>query len=88
MLHPLGDRVIVRVDRKDEYQTDAGVIVLPSYAPNAVGEVVACAENPDVAVGDVVIFPPSAGMDLEWEGEPHVTLAVDEIIAIHEEEPV
>lgn len=83
-LKPLGNRVIVRVEPKDEYQTDAGVTVLPSYAPEAVGRVVFCGANPDVSVGDVVIFPPSAGQKLIWDGEPHVVVALGEILATYD----
>lgn len=85
-MKPLGDRVIVRCERPEEYQTGSGLTILPSYAPEAVGEVVACAANPDVSVGDVVIFPPSAGLALEWDGAPHVVLALDEILATYEGE--
>ena len=83
-MKPLGERVIVQVERKAEALTESGVIVLPSYAPETVGRVVACAENPDVEVGDVVIFPPSAGQSLDWDGAPHVVLELAEILGTYD----
>ena len=80
VVKPLGQRVIVRVERPQDSQTDAGVILLASDAPPVVGEVVACVDNPDVSVGAVVIFSRSAGMPLEWDGAPHVVLDLDEIL--------
>lgn len=81
----LGDRVIVRTEAPPATETASGVVLIDIERPRVVGEVIACADNPDLRVGDVVIFAPTAGQPLEWESEPCLVLAFDEIDAIYEE---
>ena len=80
----LGERVIVRTEVQDETVRPSGIVTVEYHTPTTVGEVIACVENPDVRVGDVVIFPPSAGLELQWEREPHLVLTLDDILAVYE----
>lgn len=78
----------------------AGSIVLADYyqEPDTTGQIVklgdplGCVDcgtpQRDVALGDVVLFPPSAGEELEWQGERYLLLRESEIIATVEEATV
>ena len=83
-LQVIGDRVIVQTEDQSVTERPSGLVTIESYAPNVIGTVIACAEGPDVKVGDVVIFPPSAGQVLEWNGAEHLVLGADEILAVYE----
>lgn len=76
----------------------AGNIELADYydEPETTGEVVALAERftcpecgagreSDVAVGDVVLFPASAGQELEWQGVRYLLIPEIAIAAVVEE---
>lgn len=81
---PLKDRVIVKTERQTDYETASGLYVADDGAQNVVGRVISVGDVPDVAEGDVVIFPPSAGSPMEHEGESLLVLHGDDILAIVE----
>lgn len=92
MLKPLGDRIILEV-QKEEEQTVGG-IVLASNAKEKpqTGKVVAVGagrvlENgqkvvPAVAVGDVVFFDKFAGTEVKYEDQKYLVVREGDIIAI------
>ncbi len=80
----IGDRVIVQTEDQSVSERPSGIVTIEDYAPNVIGRVVACAEGLDVKTGDVVIFPPSAGQVLAWNGAEHLVLGSDEILAVYE----
>jgi len=94
VIKPLGSRVLIKVSEQEE--VTQGGIVLPDTAkkkPNE-GEVVAVGPGRlldngerapmNIKVGDRVIFSEYSGTDLEINGEKHVLVEDDQILAIRE----
>lgn len=78
---PLKDRVIVRPERQDEYETASGLYVADDGAQNVIGTVISVGDVPDLAPDDVVIFAPSAGSRLDHDGQSYLVLHGDDILA-------
>ena len=90
-IEPLDDRVVIR--RLDAEETTAGGIVLPDAAKEKPqkGEVVAAGPGrlldsgeraePEVKVGDTVLFGKYAGTDVTVEGEERLILRESDILA-------
>jgi chaperonin GroES len=91
---PLQDRVIVK--RIEEEETTKGGIIIPDTAKEKPieGEVVAVGggklldtgtkQSLEVKKGDKVLFGKYAGTDIQIEGEEHLIMREDDIIAIIE----
>ena len=91
---PLQDRVIVK--RIEEEETTKGGIIIPDTAKEKPieGEVVAVGggklldtgtkQTLEVKKGDKVLFGKYAGTDIQIEGEEHLIMREDDIIAIIE----
>lgn len=89
---PLGDRVFVKVSEAEE--KTAGGIILPDNAKEKpqVGEIVAVGpgkrnddgsrSEPDVQVGNKVLYSKYAGTDVKVGGEDYVLLSEKDILAI------
>jgi len=93
-VRPLHDRVIVK--RIEEEETTKGGIIIPDTAKEkpVEGKVTAVGNGKildngetqpmDVKVGDRVLFGKYAGTDIKIEGEEHLILREDDIIAVVE----
>jgi chaperonin GroES len=93
-IRPLHDRIIVK--RVDEEETTKGGIIIPDSAKEkpSEGEIVAVGNGKmtdsgsvqplEVKVGDKVLFGKYAGTDIKVEGEEHLIMREDDIIAIIE----
>jgi co-chaperonin GroES (HSP10) len=82
-----GSRVLVRTEDQQEHTNKSGVIVVESYAPEVIGTVIACGHDVrEVKEGDVVLFSPQAGREIEWSGHKFLALDEDEILATWNEE--
>ena len=89
---PLHDRVIVR--RIDEEETTKGGIIIPDTAKEkpVEGKVVAVGDGKiledgkrvslEVKAGDRVLFGKYAGTEIQIEGEEHLIMREDDIVAI------
>ncbi|CCX54548.1 co-chaperone GroES [Veillonella sp. CAG:933] len=94
MIKPLGDRVIIRVLKKEE-KTKSGIF-LPDTAKEkpSEGEVIAVGAGkvydngqrvaPEVAVGDKVMFSKYAGTEVKIDGVDHLVISERDILAILE----
>ena len=94
MLKPLGDRVILEV-QKEEEQTVGG-IVLASNAKEKpqTGQVLAVGTGrvldngekvvPSVKEGDTVVFDKYAGTEVSYEGEQYLVVRENDIVAVVE----
>ena len=93
-IRPLHDRVIVKRTEEEE-QTKGGIIIPDSAKEKPVeGEVVAVGAGKvlddgskqalEVKAGDRVLFGKYAGTDIKIEGEEHLIMREDDIIAIIE----
>lgn len=93
-IRPLHDRVIVK--RIEEEETTKGGIIIPDTAKEkpSEGKVVAVGNGKllengqmqplEVKKGDRVLFGKYAGTDIKIEGEEHLIMKEDDIIAIME----
>jgi len=91
-IRPLHDRVIVK--RVDEEEKTKGGIIIPDTAKEKPieGKVVAVGQGKilengkkqalEVKKGDKVLFGKYAGTDIQIEGEDHLIMKEDDIIAI------
>ena len=93
-IRPLHDRVIIK--RIEEEETTKGGIIIPDTAKEkpSEGKVVAVGKGKlldngdvkalDVKKGDKVLFGKYAGTEIKIEGEEHLIMREDDIIAIVE----
>ena len=93
-IRPLHDRVIVK--RIEEEETTKGGIIIPDTAKEkpAEGKVVAVGDGKilengkkqplEIKKGDKVLFGKYAGTDITIEGEEHLIMREEDIIAILE----
>ena len=93
-IRPLHDRIIVR--RLDEKaQTTGGIIIPDSDKEKPIeGEVIAVGNgkiledgsvrNLDVKAGDKVLFGKYSGTEVKIEGEEHLIMREDEVLAVIE----
>ena len=89
---PLGDRVFVKVSEAEE--KTAGGIILPDNAKEKpqVGEIVAVGPGkrnddgsrtePDIKVGDKVLYSKYAGTDIKLGTDDYVLLSEKDILAV------
>lgn len=85
-----GDRVIVKTHDQTEITRPSGLIAVSAYSPDVIGVVVAMGDGicEDIRVGDVVLFTPTSGQVMEYEGDRYLVLHEDELLAIwHEDQP-
>jgi co-chaperonin GroES (HSP10) len=85
-LRMTGSRVLVRTEDQKEHQNPSGVIVVESYAPEVIGEVISCGDCTEVNVGDIVLFAPQSGSVMELQGSRYLVLHEEEILAKWDEE--
>lgn len=85
-IKPLGDRVLVKVKLEDE--KTSGGIYIPQTAQEKTqqGTVLAIGESSDikVKVNDSIIFDKYAGTTIKIDGEEHLILKNQDILAIIE----
>jgi chaperonin GroES len=84
-VQPLGSRVLVRV-LPEESVTKSGIL-LPDTAKEKPqrGEVMAVGDDKDtikVSVGDRVLFPKYTGTEIRLEGEDHLIIDSNDLLAI------
>ena len=91
-IKPLHDRVIVK--RIEEEETTKGGIIIPDSAKEkpAEGKIIAVGDGKllddgkrqplDVKKGDIVLFGKYAGTEIKIDGEEHLIMREDDIIAI------
>lgn len=85
---PLGTRVLVRPE-EEELRTKSGIL-LPETAKEKpqMGVVVAIGDEEEdikVKVGQKVLFPKYTGTEIKIDGEEHLIMDSDDILAIVEE---
>jgi chaperonin GroES len=89
---PLGDRVLVR-RVKEEEKTKGGIIIPDTAKEKPIeGRVVAVGNGKllkdgklrplEVKVGDVVLFGKYSGTEVKIDGEEHVLIREDDVLAI------
>lgn len=91
-IRPLQDRIVVK--RMESVTTTKGGIIIPDSAKEKPieGKVVAVGNGKvlkngkvlplDVQVGDVVLFGKYSGTEIKLDGEEHVLLREDDVLAV------
>lgn len=83
---PLGERLLILVKTSEE--KTAGGIVIPQTAQEKTqeGTVVAIgsSENITVKVGDKIIYDKYAGTQLKINGQDHLIIKIDDVLAVIE----
>lgn len=80
----LGDRVLIAPINQREHETASGLLTIEHDTPDVIGRIVSVGDVSDVAVDDVVIFPPSAGQRVDFQGERYLVLQSDELLGVWE----
>jgi chaperonin GroES len=93
-IRPLNDRILIK--RLEEEETTKGGIIIPDSAKEkpAEGEVVAVGNGKlndkgeriplEVKAGDRVLFSKYGGTDVKLDGEDHLIMREDDILAVVE----
>lgn len=82
-----GARVLIRAEDQKETVRASGLIAVQSYAPDVIGTVEAIGDDVrEVKAGDVVLFAPEAGQEMDFGGQKYLVLTEDEILAVWDEE--
>ncbi len=93
-IRPLQDRILVK--RVDEEETSTGGIIIPDSAKEKPqeGQVVAVGPGktldsgeiatPGVNAGDRILFSKYAGTDVNVDGDEHIIIREDDVLAIFE----
>lgn len=92
MLKPLGDRVVLRVQKEEEQSIGGIVIASNAKEKPTTGEVIAVGNGrildngqrvePEVKVGQSVVFDKYAGSEVKYEGEEYLVIRENDIIAV------
>ena len=92
MFKPLGDRIVVRPDRKpDETLTQQGLILMQEEKEATTGRIVRMGQDAEftvttLRVGDRVVYSPWTGFALTISGETLKILGSSEIMGILDDE--
>ena len=95
MLKPLGDRVVLKVQKEEEQSIGGIVIASNAKEKPTTGEVIAVGNGrildngqrvePEVKVGQSVVFDKYAGSEVKYEGEEYLVIRENDIIAVIDE---
>lgn len=84
-LQPINQNVIIDLSLSDEEQRTPGGIIIPDTAREKpqMGKVVGMSniENPEVSVGDTVIFKKYSGTEIEFEGKKLLVIQYGDLLA-------
>jgi chaperonin GroES len=83
-LQPINQNVLLDLSEKKEEKTPSGIII-PDTAKEKpmMAKVVAMSniDNPEIAVGDTVVFKKYSGTEIEFEGKKYLLIPYADIIA-------
>ena len=92
MLKPLGDRVVLKVQKEEEQSIGGIVIASNAKEKPTTGEVIVVGNGrildngqrvePEVKVGQSVVFDKNAGSEVKYEGEEYLVICENDIIAV------
>lgn len=92
MLKPLGDRVVLKVQKEEEQSIGGIVIASNAKEKPTTGEVIAVGNGrildngqrvePEVKVGQSVVFDKYAGSEVKYGGEEYLVIRENDIIAV------
>jgi chaperonin GroES len=84
-LQPINQNVLLDINEEAKEQRTASGIIIPDTAKTKknVAKVVAISnvENPEIAVGDFVMYKNFSGNETEFEGKKYLLIQYNEILA-------
>jgi len=84
-LQPINQNVLLDLSEKQKEQKSSGGIIIPDTAKEKpkVAKVVGLStiENPEIAIGDMVLFKEFAGTETEFEGKTYLIIPYADILA-------
>jgi chaperonin GroES len=88
-VQPLGSRVLLKPEEESETRTSSGLYI-PETAKEKpqTGFIIAIGDEEDdikVKVGQKVLFPKYTGTEIKLDGEDHLIMDADDILAIIQE---
>lgn len=94
MLKALEDRIIIKTEGDKEEVSSSGLILKSAKEVKNTGEVVAVGPGrvlpsgvqlePDVSVGDTILFNPMATQTIEHDGQEYLTIFSRDVLAVLE----
>ena len=84
-LQPINQNVLLDINDKKAEQTTAGGIIIPDTAKEKpkLAKVIGLSniDNPEISVGDVVLFKEYSGTETEFEGNTYLIIPYADILA-------
>lgn len=83
-LQPINQHVLLEMDEQKEQQTAAGIIIPDSAKQKSQMAKVAAISNldePEISVGDTVIYKEYAGTEMDFEGHRYLVIPYADILA-------
>lgn len=84
-LQPLNQNVLLDINPDNKEQKTAGGIIIPDTAKEKpqMAKVVAISniENPEIIVGDTVVYKQYSGTELEFEGNKYLSIPYADLLA-------
>jgi chaperonin GroES len=84
-LQPVNQNVLIELTEDSHEEKTAGGIIIPdsAKAKKNIGKVAAISnvENPEIAVGDLVLYKEFSGNEVEFEGKKYLLLPYADILS-------
>lgn len=84
-LQPINQNVLLDISNKEADQKTKGGIIIPDTAKEKpkMAKVLGLSkiDNPEIAVGDTVLFKEFSGTETEFEGRKYLIIPYDDILA-------
>jgi chaperonin GroES len=84
-LQPINQNVLLDITEEVKEQTTASGIIIPDTAREKpkTAKVIGMSniDNPEISVGDVVLFKEFSGTETEFEGNKYLILPYDDVLA-------
>jgi len=83
-LQPINQNVVIEVQEEKEQKTSSGIYIPDSAKEKkAFGKVVSISniENPEISVGDVVLYKEFSGTNVDFEDKKFIILQYSDILA-------
>lgn len=84
-LQPINQHVLLEIEEEKKEQKTASGIIIPDTAKEKqqTGKVVAMSkiENPEIGIGDMVLFKEGTGNEAEFEGKTYLLIPYADILS-------
>lgn len=80
---PINGNVLLKLVEPDK-TTKSGIILVQGKQEPTTGEVIRVGKDSEVSVGQVVVFKPWSGVEIELDNEKYYFVAEEDLLAIKE----